>query len=204
MRRSQDGIPFDASITLENGNLVLYTDQGRCVRPVMVLENMHKFDAIFRGTTTKGLFPELLRQGVVEYLDKREEEWLYVANSFEDAATSGKFTHCEIHPIVILGLTGSLEVFPHHNQAPRNMYEASMIKQSIGCGSLDMFKRMDLHSFVQESPQRPLVSSFMQNVRHQGALPAGMSAIVAICCYGGDNQEDSVLLKKSAVERGLG
>ena len=204
MRRSQDGIPFDASITLEHGNLVLYTDQGRCVRPVMVLENMHKFDAIFRGTTTKGLFPELLRQGVVEYLDKREEEWLYVANSFEDAATSGKFTHCEIHPIVILGLTGSLEVFPHHNQAPRNMYEASMIKQSIGCGSLDMFKRMDLHSFVQESPQRPLVSSFMQNVRHQGALPAGMSAIVAICCYGGDNQEDSVLLKKSAVERGLG
>ena len=204
MRRHQDGIPFDTSIHVEDGNLYLFSDQGRCVRPVFVMENMSKFDAIYERTTTKELFPELLRQGVIEYLDKREEEHLLVASTMEKARSSFKYTHMEIHPMVILGLIGALEVFPHHNQAPRNAFFASMVKQALGFGSLDYAKRMDLHSFVQETPQRPLVSSYMTNVRHQGALPAGMSCIVAICCYGGFNQEDSILLCRQSVERGLG
>lgn len=205
MRRYGDGIPFDTSIHREHGHLFLCMDQGRCVRPVLVMENLHKLDPIFATTTTsKTLFPELLRQGVIEYLDKREEEHLYVAEEIEQARASLKYTHCEIHPIVIMGLTGSLEIFPHHNQAPRNMYQAAQRKQALGSGSLDMFKRMDLHAFVQESPQRPLVSSFMENVRHQGALPAGMSCIVAICTYGGFNQEDSILFCKQSAQRGLG
>ena len=204
MRRHSDGIPFDTSIHMEEGNLFLFSDQGRCLRPVFVLENMAKFDVIYQRATAKDLFPELLREGVIEYLDKREEEHLYVATTFSQSRASLKYTHVEIHPVVILGLIGSLEVFPHHNQAPRNAFFASMVKQSIGFGSLDVFKRMDLHSFVQETPQRPLVSSYLTNVRHQGALPAGMSCIVAICCYGGFNQEDSILLCRQSAERGLG
>ena len=204
MRRHQDGIPFDTSVHQENGNLFLCTDQGRCLRPVIVLENMGKLDGIIERTSLKDLYPELLREGVIEYLDKREEEHLYVATTMDQARTSLKYSHVEIHPIVIMGLTGSLEIFPQHNQAPRNMYQASQRKQALGSGSLDMFKRMDLHAFVQESPQRPLVSSFMENVRHQGALPAGMSCIVAILCYGGFNQEDSVLFCRQSAELGLG
>jgi DNA-directed RNA polymerase II subunit RPB2 len=34
-------------------------------------------------------------------------------------------------------------------------------------------------------------------------LPAGINAIVAIGCYGGYNQEDSIIINKGALDRGL-
>jgi DNA-directed RNA polymerase II subunit RPB2 len=34
-------------------------------------------------------------------------------------------------------------------------------------------------------------------------LPAGINAVVAIACYTGYNQEDSVIMNQSAIDRGL-
>ena len=38
---------------------------------------------------------------------------------------------------------------------------------------------------------------------HFRELPAGCNAVVAIMCYTGYNQEDSVLMNQSAIDRGL-
>jgi len=38
---------------------------------------------------------------------------------------------------------------------------------------------------------------------HFSNLPAGINATVAIACYSGYNQEDSVIINSSAVDRGL-
>jgi hypothetical protein len=38
---------------------------------------------------------------------------------------------------------------------------------------------------------------------HFRELPAGINAIVAIACYSGYNQEDSVIMNQSAIDRGL-
>jgi len=32
------------------------------------------------------------------------------------------YTHCEIHPSMILGVCASIIPFPDHNQSPRNTY----------------------------------------------------------------------------------
>jgi len=32
------------------------------------------------------------------------------------------YTHCEIHPAMILGVCASIIPFPDHNQSPRNTY----------------------------------------------------------------------------------
>ena len=34
-------------------------------------------------------------------------------------------------------------------------------------------------------------------------LPAGINTIVAICCYTGYNQEDSLMMNQSSIDRGF-
>jgi DNA-directed RNA polymerase II subunit RPB2 len=36
---------------------------------------------------------------------------------------SKSYTHCEIHPSMILGICASIIPFPDHNQSPRNTYQ---------------------------------------------------------------------------------
>lgn len=72
-----------------------------------------------------------MSSGVVEYIDTLEEETTMIAISPEDLrqdkeyAYCTTYTHCEIHPAMILGVCASIIPFPDHNQSPRNTYQVS-------------------------------------------------------------------------------
>lgn len=64
---------------------------------------------------------ELVASGVVEYIDTMEEETVMLAMSPDDLRDTGAvycstYTHCEIHPSMILGVCASIIPFPDHNQ----------------------------------------------------------------------------------------
>lgn len=67
--------------------------------------------------------------GAVEYIDTLEEETVMIAMSPDDLrqekeyAYCTTYTHCEIHPAMILGVCASIIPFPDHNQSPRNTYQ---------------------------------------------------------------------------------
>lgn len=64
--------------------------------------------------------------GVVELIDAMEEETVMLAMMPEDLKHHGycdTYTHCEIHPAMILGVCASIIPFPDHNQSPRNTYQ---------------------------------------------------------------------------------
>lgn len=53
-------------------------------------------------------------------------ETIMLAMMPEDLKAGGycdTYTHCEIHPAMILGVCASIIPFPDHNQSPRNTYQ---------------------------------------------------------------------------------
>ncbi len=58
---------------------------------------------------------------MVEYVDVNEEETAMIAMTPDDLAQRegtycSTYTHCEIHPSMILGVCASIIPFPDHNQ----------------------------------------------------------------------------------------
>jgi DNA-directed RNA polymerase beta subunit len=94
----------------------------------------------------------------------------------------------------------------HHNFIGGNnfaVHNCSMGKQAIGLYATNFRNRMDTLGNVLNYPQLPLVSTKIAKFIHMDDMPSGINVIVAIATFTGYNQEDSIILNKSAVERGL-
>ena len=146
-----------------------------------------------------------LKQGLIEYLDVDEENNSMIAISNNDIIHNNntEFTHCEIHPGLILGVIACNVPFLNCNQAPRNQFSCAQSKQALGVFATNYMNRLDTKSYILSYPQRPIVSTRYSEYVGYNQLPCGINAIVAIACYSGYNQDDSVIINKSAVERGL-
>ena len=94
------------------------------------------------------------------------------------------------------------DTFCVHN-SPRNAYQSSMGKQAMSMFALSHLIRADTVVHVLNNPHRPLVGTKAAEMMGFNEMPSGVNCIVAIACYTGFNQEDSVMLNHSAVQRGL-
>jgi DNA-directed RNA polymerase beta subunit len=83
------------------------------------------------------------------------------------------------------------------------VHNSAMGKQAIGVYSLNYNERYDSIGHILNYPQKPIVYTKTAQIVNTDELPCGMNVIVAIATYTGFNQEDSVIMNKSSIDRGM-
>lgn len=199
-----------------------WVDVGRVVRPLLIVYNNQRDPEKFSGKYTKfqqgiamtqkiidGLKAKtigveyLLRNNIIEYITPEEQENCYLCPFFDQLKEDKnnelhEYTHCDI-PQAILGITALTSPYANHNQTPRITFQTSQCKQTCGIFTLNWPYRCDKDTFLQYTCETPLVKT----IASKYIFPNGCNAIVAIACYSGFNQEDSLVVSQGAVDRGL-
>jgi DNA-directed RNA polymerase II subunit RPB2 len=208
----QTGIIWKAALR----EIWITTEAGRMLRPLYYADALREIAADTSGklladvsaiSTWESLLLWCSPKGnnMIEYVDPGETESSYIAMFPEDVLRrpQDSFTHAEIHPSTALGTLASNIPFPDHNQSPRNSYQAAMGKQAMGMYAMNFRDRYDALAHLLCYPQVPFVSPFMSRFYGAQAMPSGQNIVVAIMTYTGYNQEDSIMINRASLERGL-
>lgn len=206
-------------LRVKNNKLVITQEMLNKINlmPIDMKERINSFNQLLVE------YPE-----VIEYIDVEESENILVAMDLKELEehyekmntiitnpqargdnvnrfmnSYKKFTHCEFHPMMQLGTISSNIVFTEHNQSPRNYFNFSQTKQAMGTYASNWRHRADTAAYILFHPQLPLVTSKGAKYTMTDFMPAGENVIAAIMCYSGFNQEDSIVLRKTSIDRGM-
>jgi len=137
----------------------------------------------------------------IEYLDNEECDNSLIAMYEKDITPY--HTHLEIHPSTMMSVVSANIPLANHNQAARNVFHAAQSKQAIGIYATNFNKRFDTMSYVLHTGQRPIINTRLAEYTSSDSMPNGFNTIVAIMTYTGFNQEDSIMINKGSLMRGL-
>jgi len=204
-KRRLGDLPIELSIRYDRSKegIFITTETGRVLRPLIIVKDgksMLKPEHIGLLKEGKLTFTDLVKQGIIEYLDAAEEDDALIALYEKDITP--EHTHLEIDTIAMLGLVTGLVPFANHDQSSRLNRGSKTQKQSLGLYSAAFPIRLDTDVSILQYPQKPIVRSFLYDTIP--FYPAGQNMIVAVMPYQGYNIEDAIILNEASVQRGLG
>jgi DNA-directed RNA polymerase beta subunit len=197
-------------------NKILLTD--KIINSVLgdnTLKRLNKWDALIEKYPETIDFVDMEEQYymlVSEYKSNVEEMKKRESNVFEDSnkpiinrydnSMILNYTHCEFHPTMVIGIIAGNIPFANHNQGPRNIFQYAQGRQALSIYTSNYRDRLDI-SYILYNVQKALVNTKIAKYVHTDILPCGEQAVVAIACYTGHNQDDSIIFNQSSIDRGL-
>jgi hypothetical protein len=103
--------------------------------------------------------------------------------------------YLEVSPMSMLGLSAVYLPYSNHNQSARVVFACNMLKQAVESRPPSEFYEEHRRLIYG---QRPMIETEVKS-----DVPYGVNTVVAISTYKGFNQEDSIVINKGALERGL-
>ena len=181
------------------------SSKGRARRPLIIVKDgapLLTEKHIKQLEKNEITWSDLVKQGIIEYLDAAEEENALVA--FFESELTPEHSHLEITPLAMLGYCASLVPYGNFNQSTRLNAGAKNQKQSLGFYASNYSVRMDMDVNILHYPQLPVVNTIMHDISDYSKHPAGQNIVVAIMSYKGYNMEDAIILNRGSIERGFG
>ncbi len=138
-----------------------------------------------------------------EYNEIRMSNIKLTETMLDKATKYINFTHCELSPCAILGITSYMIPMAHTNQAVRTAYACNMSKQALSGFHSHQGYRFDGDQRTIMFPSASLFRTKMDHYLNTDYLPSGNTIVLAISTYLGITQEDAVVIKKEAIDNGL-
>ena len=203
-KRRAGELPLELSIKYNKplDNVLLSTEIGRVMRPLIIIDNnksrlTEEHLELLREDSLK--WDDLVKNGIIEYLDAAEEENALVA--LEEKDLTEEHTHLEIDKIDLLGVVTSLVPYANYDQSSRLNRGSKTQKQALGLYAANFLARIDTDVNILHYPQEPIVKSFVYDTLN--VHPAGQNVVVAIMTHEGYNMEDALILNKGSIDRGF-
>ena len=175
-----------------NNEYRIACDAGRPIRPVY---RPGTTADMIRGVKT---WKEI--RDHVDYIDAAESDSLMISlEPFHPTLPS------EIHMTFNMSPLSNMVPYSDHNPGTRSVFSIAQQKAAAGWYHTNYMKRFDTIAEFLCLPQKPLSQTWLYHemMGRGGCLPYGENVLVAITTYGGNNQEDSVLMNASSLKRGL-
>ncbi|HLC95836.1 MAG TPA: DNA-directed RNA polymerase subunit B [Candidatus Nanoarchaeia archaeon] len=186
------------------GTIEIDSQRGRARRPLIVVKDgipLLTEEHIKKLEKDEMSWSDLIKHGIIEYLDAGEEENALVA--FYEHELTQEHTHLEITPLAMLGLATSLVPYGNFNQSTRLNAGSKNQKQALGFYAANFSVRMDMDVNILHEPQVPIVQTIVNDLSEYAQHPAGQNLVLAIMSYKGYNMEDAIILNKGSIDRGL-
>ncbi len=175
-----------------NNEYKIYSDAGRPNRPVYR-----------EGTTPEMILASKTWDDIsthLDYIDAYESDSIRISmQPYHPAQPS------EIHMSFNMSALANMVPYSNHNPGPRSVFSIQQQKSAAGWYHTNYKKRFDTMAEFLVLPQKPMSQTWLyeQMMGRGGCLPYGENALVAITMYGGNNQEDSVLMNGGSLKRGM-
>jgi len=188
----------------EEDAIYIFTDKGRVRRPLIVVQNGKSLmteEIINELREGKLKWSDLVKHGIIEYLDAEEEENAFIALKEEELTP--EHTHLEISPTVIMGPQANMVPYSEHSASYRVTLGAKMTKQALGLYAVNLPLRSDTDISIIHYPQVPIVKTQMYDLLNFENHPIGINVVVAVLPWDGYNMNDALVINKASIDRGL-